>query len=97
MSAIAVLKNEYPGDKAWQEFVSFFRTDWEMRPDKEIYLSTIRDHELASVLSSSMGIAAVNWYLQPVQALDNRAPNEVMENEVLGLRVLRTLLMRMPI
>jgi hypothetical protein len=55
------------------------------------------NQQLASVLSSLMGAGAIDWYLHPIPALNDKTPNEVMENEVHGIRVLRTLLMRMPI
>src|SRR5471030_1592676 len=41
----------YPGDQAWQDYVSAFEKDWNERNDKELFLSFFKDRELAVVIS----------------------------------------------
>jgi hypothetical protein len=96
MNAITVLCDEYPGDSAWGRFVDIYRPTWHLCKDKGLYISKIGDEEIAIVLSASMGEHAISWFDKACGALDKRAPSDVMSNEILGSRILRTLLMRMP-
>ena len=96
MAAIRILRDEYPGDKAWGRFVAVFRPSWDSRTDKEFYLGHLKDEELAVVLAGEMGRRAVEWFSSPAQALEGRNPLDVLTTEQSGLQILRTLLMRMP-
>ena len=96
MSTIDVLRDEYPGDDAWQKFVSVFRPDWERLTDKELYRSKFGDDEIAIVLAVTMGSRADEWFNKPIGALGKRAPFDVMKNEPSGTKIMRSLLMRMP-
>lgn len=96
MSAIDVLRNEYPGDEAWHRFVMVFRPHWVTWQDKDSYLAKFGDEEIAVVLTASMGTYSIDWFDKPCGALGKRTPADVARNEVLGNVILRTLLMRMP-
>lgn len=95
MSAIAVLRDEYPGDAAWQRFVSVFRAEWAERTNRPYFMATIGDEDVAIVLAASLGERAIAWFKTPIGALDKRTPAEVQKLPA-GNRILRTLLMRMP-
>ncbi len=96
MSAIDVLRDEYPGDGAWHQFVSVFRPAWDLWQDKDSYSLALGDQEVAIVLTASMGIHAPDWFAKPCGALGKRAPIDVLKNEPNGINIIRTLLMRMP-
>ena len=96
MSAINILRDEYPGDDAWQKFVAVFRPAWDSLQDKDSYRSSLNDEEIAIVLAASMGEHAPHWFNKPCGALNKRAPIDVLKNEPAGINVIRTLLMRMP-
>lgn len=96
MIAIDVLRDEYPGDDAWRQFVSVFRQAWSLWEDKDSYSSTLGDQEIAIVLTTSMGALALDWFTKPCGALGKRAPIDVLKNEPYGINIIRTLLMRMP-
>ena len=96
MDAVQVLKDEYPGDAAWERFASTFRLCWERRADKGFYLEQLKDEEIAQVLSQEMGSRAISWFSSEIKALGGRTPEDVLLNEKSGLAVIRTLLMRMP-
>jgi uncharacterized protein (DUF2384 family) len=96
MGAIQILRDEYPGDNAWDRFVAVFRPSWESRTDKEFYLRHLKSEDVAVVLAGDMGNRAIEWFSSPAQALENRSPRDVLESEQFGLLILRSLLMRMP-
>lgn len=96
MSAIDVLRNEYPGDEAWAKFVTVFRPAWDLWQDKKLHSSILGDEEIAIVLTASMGVQAVDWFSRPIGALGKKAPGDILKNEPMGLNIIRTLLMRMP-
>jgi hypothetical protein len=97
MDAISILKNEYPGDEAWVNYLSVFADNLDAQDDKSQYLAVIPDKQLAAILAVKMGKNATIWFSSPCPALEKRTPKDVFENEPMGGRVLRTLLMRMPI
>lgn len=96
MSAIDVLRNEYPGDEAWKQFVAVSRPTWDLWHDKKLHSSILGNEEIAIVLTASMGEQAVDWFARPIGALGKRAPSDVLKNELMGINIIRTLLMRMP-
>lgn len=95
MGSIRIMREEYPGDAAWNRFVAVFRSSWEICTDKEFYLCNFKDEELALVLAGDMGSQSIEWFSTPIRALENRSPADVLENEMSGLQILRSLLMRM--
>jgi hypothetical protein len=96
MNAISTLATEYPGDSAWKAFVSVFDGLWTANSDKEKYLGTIENEEIALVLAARLGEDALRWFSSPCNALQGRTPDDVFRNEPRGVQILRTLLMRMP-
>jgi hypothetical protein len=96
MSRLDILRQEYPGDEAWEHFFDVFRRAWLERPDQAEFLSAIGDEQIAIVLAVSMGDRAIKWSSNPIGALDGRSPADVLANEPAGSRIVRTLLMRMP-
>ena len=96
MNAIDVLRNEYPGDVAWDLFVEVFRPNWHLWPEKELYQTKLGNEEFAAVLTASLGTNSCDWFEKPCGALDKKSPSDVLRNELNGVNVIRTLLMRMP-
>lgn len=96
MSSINVLRDEYPGNGAWGEFVDVFRPAWNDITDQASYLSVIADEEIALVLAVSMGRRALDWFNLPCRALGGEIPSNVLSKHRSGLQILRSLLMRMP-
>ena len=95
-TSIEVLRDEYPGDAAWDRFVAAYTNDWEKVPNKEGYVSMTGSKDVSVVLGATMGANAFVWFHEPCRALGNRTPVEVLQNEFLGIQIVRTLLMRMP-
>lgn len=96
MNTIDVLREEYPGDDAWQRFVDVFRPAWKDWLEKSLYLTDLGDDEIAVVLTATMGYRSKDWFNQPCKALEGRAPSDVLQNELFGKQIVRHLLMRMP-
>lgn len=96
MSSLHILESEYPGDAAWQQFVSSYRPAWGHLIEKAALLDALQDEDIAIVLAGYMGKSALRWYGSPCPALDGKTPAEVRKNECSGLQVIRSLLMRMP-
>jgi len=72
MNAIDILRNEYPGDDVWQEFVNLFLPEWELLPDKNLYLSMVNDRGIAMFLAIHMGQNSFDWLSSPCNALDKK-------------------------
>lgn len=96
MSAIDILRTEYPGDEAWSYFVNIFRPAWTAAGHSFSSFVELGDEEVAIVLTATLGVNAVSWFLRPCGALGRKTPSEVLNMEPQGLLALRTLLMRMP-
>jgi hypothetical protein len=96
MSAIAALRNGYPGDVAWQDLVDLYRPAWEQSSDRDLHRSLFGDEEIAIVVTGTLGPHSANWFGKPIGVLDMRAPVDVLNNEPSGLRIMRALLLRMP-
>jgi hypothetical protein len=96
MNSNDVLRDEYPGDAAWQRFVGVFRPAWNDIEDKGSYLEALKDEDLAVVLAVSMGSEATTWFNRACPALSGYSPSNVLSTYSSGLKVIRTLLMRMP-
>ncbi len=90
---LLVLLNEYPGDDAWDQFVSTF---------PEIYIDFIDqipiDADILKVLYWKKGNNAdrvLNWLGKPIPALDGNTVFDILKMQE-GKTVLRTAIMRMP-
>lgn len=96
MSAIDILRDEYPGDDAWSRLVDVYRPNWQAAGYSFSSFAELGDDEVAIVLSATLGSDAIPWFFRPCGALGRKTPSEVLKSEPQGLVVLRTLLMRMP-
>ena len=96
MGAIRVLRNEYPGDTSWRRLVDVFRPEWQQCADRHRYLAEFGDEEVAIVLFGSFAEHAIAWFNGEVPALEERTPADVLRNEPQGLRIIKSLLMRLP-
>lgn len=96
LMVIADLENEYPGDAAWEEFVSAIRSL--ERPDhkSDVLSFAFCDEEMAFVLNVLVGEQASAWMTTPCSALEMRTPIAVSQSGLSGSRIIRSLLMRMP-
>lgn len=97
MNSIEILKIEYPGDKAWESYLSAFADRLIDDGEWIKHLPAIPDKQFAAILAVKLGGDTTRWFSSPCPALEGRTPKDVFENESMGGRVLRTLLMRMPV
>ncbi|NKI72796.1 DUF2384 domain-containing protein [Collimonas pratensis] len=96
MSTLKILENEYPGDAAWRKFVLGAGTNQHASPSLAHLLDEKIDAELSAVLISTFGASAEDWLTNPCDALQRRTPIDVLRSEPEGLKILRSVLMRMP-
>jgi hypothetical protein len=96
MSAIAALRDGYPGYAAWKRFVNVFRLEWEQRGDRDLYREMFGDEDLAIVATASLSAHTAEWFNMPIGALDMRTVADVLKNEPSGIIIVRSLLMRLP-
>ena len=94
MASLDALQNEYPGDDAWTRFAA------SLRPFSDTLITArlvpmVGDEQLASVLSAQVG-DGVRWLSAALPALDGKTPALVLHEHPLGLKILKTLMMRMP-
>jgi len=92
---LEILRDEYPGDEAWKNYVDCFRPDWEARQD-QAQLREKLPEDLAIVLSWHFGDRAWRWYTQPVPALGGKTPQSVHSGPS-GETTLRNCIMRIPV
>jgi hypothetical protein len=92
-NTLLVLLNEYPGDDAWEQFVSNF---------PEVCIDHIDqnsiDADILKVLYWKKGRNAervLRWLGKPIPALDGNTVFNIMEMQE-GRTILRTAIMRMP-
>jgi hypothetical protein len=97
MSAIESLVRGYRGDTAWDAFKAACKPAWSNAEERDQYLNHIPNEELAFVLSARMGKAAIDWFVQPIGALDKRSASDVLASGPTGITALKALLMRMPV
>lgn len=97
MSAIETLLAEYPGDEAWAAYRNVFKPAWLKIQDHDRFLDALRNEDLATVLAVTMGEYAMDWFNSPVGALDDESPASVLARHPLGLVIIKSLLMRMPL
>jgi len=89
IDARETLRREYPGDEAWAGFVAAFRP--EATDHRYAQASApIPAETLVAILGYD---AALDW----VDALDGRSPAEVIADDPDGIRIVRHVLMRLPI
>jgi hypothetical protein len=96
INAIAVQRDEYPGNAAFRKIVDFLRHAWERLPDKARYIPAFGDEEIAIVLPGIMGPRAFEWFHEKIGALGECSALDVWHNEAEGPRIIRSLLLRMP-
>ena len=97
MTALQTLKDEYPGDFAWQRYVAACSTEWKTVPDQGKFIGKFGDYEIAVVLSSLLGERSLAWFDRPIEALENLSPADVLKNDQDGKIILRSLIMRVPV
>ena len=97
MTAMQILKREYPGDDAWRNYVSAFSTGWETNPSQTKFIGKFGDHEISVVLSGLLGERSLAWFDRPTGALENLSPAEVLNGAQDGRLILRSLIMRLPV
>jgi hypothetical protein len=93
IDARETLRREYPGDEAWAGFVAAFRP--EATDHRHAQASApIPAETLVAILGYD---AALDWVDRPIDALDGRSPAEVIADDPDGIRIVRHVLMRLPI
>ena len=93
---VSVLVREYSGDLAWKSYVDVLRPQWENVARKKYFIEQFGDEELAIVLAAALGDQSVTWFNTKCKALSDRIPGDVLKSEELGMRALRSFLMRFP-
>jgi len=96
MRTIDILKNEYPGDSAWQNFYDVFKDGWNSVKNQAEYLREIPDEKIATVLAVKMGERGLSWFFSPSNALDGNTPSQIMSTGQQGEMAIKTLIMRLP-
>lgn len=96
MSSLEVLVEEFPGDKAWSDFLAAFKPSWENAQDKELFVQEIGNEDIAVVLHAMLGCDAISWMKQPIGALDGQSAHQVLRTHSAGEMVVKSLMMRMP-
>ena len=96
MNKLQILEDEFPGEKAWSNFVNVFIDDWLHMQDKDIYLRAIPEEGIAAVLAVKMGARGLDWFSTPSNALDGNSPQRVFLSGPQGESAIKTLIMRMP-
>jgi hypothetical protein len=94
VSSIDVLRDEYPGDDAWDRYVDAVSKI--SSPPKAILMLDGLDLTTSQVICSLLGERAQSWWTSPVRALDDCSPFVTFRDNPAGRRILRTLLMRFP-
>ena len=97
MTALQTLKDEYPGDAAWQNYVATYSTEWKAVSDQGRFVGKFGDYEIAVALSSLLGERSLAWFDRPIGALENLSPADVLKNDQDGKIILRSLIMRLPV
>lgn len=97
MSSLEVLIGEFPGDKAWSDFVAVFKRSWENVKDKEVFVQEIGSEDIAVVLHAVLGSDAISWMQQPISALSGQSAHQILRTHPAGERAVKSLVMRMPI
>ena len=97
MTALQILKREYPGNVAWRNDVAAFLIGWETNPDQKKFIGKFGDHEFSMVLSGLLGERSLAWFDRPTRALENLSPAEILNGIQDGRLILRSLIMRLPV
>ena len=87
----------YPGDRAWEDYVSAFQNDWLKLKNKHFFLDVTGDEGFAIVLSYILENNIVRWFEKSIPALGGHSPREVLNKCDNGKNVLRALIMKMPV
>ena len=94
MRPLDVLQNEYSGDEAWARFAASVQPFSDPGGVAEL-TPLVGDEQIASVLSAQVATGA-RWLSTALPALEGRTPASVLLEHPQGLKIVRTLLMRMP-
>ena len=98
IDARETLRREYPGDEAWAGFVAAFRPEATNHRHAQASIPIPADTDMAETLVAILGYdAALEWVDRPIDALDGRSPAEVIADDPDGIRIVRHVLMRLPI
>ncbi len=90
---LSILLNEYPGDEAWNTYVSCFPAI-----DLDLAKQVAIGEDFARALYWKKGDdldRVKHWLNKPVTALDGNTVHEILKLEK-GNKILRTAIMRMP-
>jgi hypothetical protein len=96
MSSLDVLRDEYPGEAAWQRLVAVFRPSWVGQQHKDELRALVGDEDIAIVLTAEMGEAVRDWLDSPCKAFSGKTPANVLKSEPFGAVIVKSLIMRMP-
>ena len=93
MTEIEILARDYPGDDAWQRFVSAYDS-----PQREDLPKLSLDIDILQVTTNYFGNSqkAENWLQKELPPLGGASVVEVFGDEVSGRNIVRHLLMRLP-
>jgi hypothetical protein len=98
IDAHETLRREYPGDEAWASFVAAFKPASAEYRRAQASALIPADVEMAETLIAILGHdPALDWIDRPIDTLDGRSPADVMANDPDGIRIVRHVLMRLPI
>lgn len=98
MSALETLRFEYPGDDAWAAYAAVFAPPADAIDPDMARMLVPQDEELASTLIGIMGRAEASaWIDRSIPALDAMSPAQVIATLPGGCRIVRHLVMRMPV
>jgi uncharacterized protein (DUF2384 family) len=95
---LATLRAEHPGDAAWERYVAVLGQA--VTPDDARMVRRLvpEDEGLAETLVGVFGRAeALAWMKRPNDALDGFSPRRVIALADDGIRIVRHVVMRMPI
>lgn len=92
---LQILRDEYPGEEAWKNYVDAFREEWDARQDQALLLAKFPE-DLAIPLAWHFGDRAWDWYTHAIPALGNRTPRSVHRGAD-GDVILRSAIMRIPV
>ena len=96
MSSLDVLRDEYPGEAAWQRLVAVFRPAWGGWQHNDELRVLLGDEDIAIVLTAEMGEEVRDWLDSPCRAFNGKTPADVFKSEPFGAVILKSLIMRMP-
>ncbi len=98
IDARQTLRREYPGDEAWAGFVAAFKGASTGHRRAQASALIPADADMGETLVAIMGHGrALDWVDRPIDALGGRSPADVIADDPDGIRIVRHVLMRLPI